>query len=494
MPKISILIPIYNVASYLEECLDSIVNQTEKNIEIICVEDGSTDNSLQILEKYASTDRRIQIIRHSDNLGLTRTRKDAVDIATGKFCMFVDSDDFLSLDACERLYSEIVQRNVDVLQFNTEVIPNENTSDSMVKWVTNFMKPSVEKVSAENLVNACFLEHKFNCNLWNKIWKTSICKEAYSHIKDGYFVSAEDRYATFVMTFFSKTYAGISDVYYHYRLGVGITGGTKLNLFQFESRCTAASIVNNIREFLQKENRFQDFQEAFFSFREDILEDCVDCWYNKLPETEFYLGYHLLLKYWGEEAVIGVIGKKYFEEQQVIYQKAQSSKRKNIAIYYRYIGYETMNPIINKYLDFFKQESANIIFITDFDAPEHSGEYMNCPLFHIYSATEANWMYYKNRCHDILQILSRELIDEVYYLSPTSHIVKLDELTITSLNKKCIVCMDEFILDRVNKQQEKLSFLESENIKLKKQLDALNNKNFIVKILLKILSLKRTNS
>ena len=469
MPKISVLIPVYNVSSYLAECLNSIINQTEKDIEIICVEDGSTDNSLQILQEYAQKDSRIHVIIHSENMGLCQTRKDAVHAATGQFCIFVDSDDFLSLDTCEKLYFKMTECGVDILQFNTEVIPSENTSSSMVEWVTEFMKPSMEKITDDHLVNACFVDHKFNCNLCNKIWKTSICKEAYSWIKNGHYVSAEDRYATFILSYFSKSYAGTLDIYYHYRLGVGITGGDRLNIFQFESRCSGASIVKNIWEFLQIQNATVKFSKAFDAFQEDILDDCVDCWHNKLYEKDFCLGYKLLLKYWGEEAVIGMIGKRYFEEQDNIYQRIQLPKRKNIAIYYRYIGYEAMNSIIQKYLEYLKLSSFHIIFITDADAPEKSNEYMTFPLFHIYAATDANWSYYKQRSHDLLNIIRHETIDEVYYLSPTSHIAKLDELTILAANKKYILCMDEFELDIVNRQAERINFLEIENVNLKKR-------------------------
>lgn len=73
MPKISILIPVYNVEKYLRECLESAINQTEKDIEIICVDDASEDSSLKILQEYANRDRRIKLIKHAENMGLCKT-------------------------------------------------------------------------------------------------------------------------------------------------------------------------------------------------------------------------------------------------------------------------------------------------------------------------------------------------------------------------------------------------------------------------------------
>ena len=105
--KISICVPVYNVEKYLRECLNSLINQTYKNIEIICVDDGSTDDSLQILKEYSSKDSRIQIIKHEKNKGLFCARKTAVKEAIGEYLLFVDSDDFIEVKTCEHLVRKL---------------------------------------------------------------------------------------------------------------------------------------------------------------------------------------------------------------------------------------------------------------------------------------------------------------------------------------------------------------------------------------------------
>ena len=123
--KISVIIPVYNVAEYLTKCLDSVVNQTLKDIEIICVNDGSVDNSLEILKTYAQQDNRIIII-DKQNEGVAATRNDALDVAKGDYIMFLDSDDYLALDACEIAYSKITSENADIGVFSH--IEHENDS------------------------------------------------------------------------------------------------------------------------------------------------------------------------------------------------------------------------------------------------------------------------------------------------------------------------------------------------------------------------------
>lgn len=115
--SVSVIIPVYNVEKYLRECLDSVVKQTRKDIEIICVNDGSTDGSLEILQEYAEKDRRIKVISQ-ENKGLSGARNTGVRYARGEYIYFLDSDDYIELDAMEYLYQQAKSANLDVLYFD----------------------------------------------------------------------------------------------------------------------------------------------------------------------------------------------------------------------------------------------------------------------------------------------------------------------------------------------------------------------------------------
>lgn len=105
MDKISIIIPCYNVEAFISKCLDSIINQSYQNLEIICVDDGSTDSTLKILENYQNIDKRFKVLHH-DNRGVAFSRNKALTICTGKFVTFVDGDDWLDYDCIENTISE----------------------------------------------------------------------------------------------------------------------------------------------------------------------------------------------------------------------------------------------------------------------------------------------------------------------------------------------------------------------------------------------------
>lgn len=120
MDKISIIVPVYNNYNFLDKCLDSIINQTYKNIEIILINDGSTDNSLKKLKKYAKVDSRIILI-NKKNEGVSKARNDGIKISTGKYITFVDSDDYLECDAIEKIYNALIKNKVDLIRANYQV-------------------------------------------------------------------------------------------------------------------------------------------------------------------------------------------------------------------------------------------------------------------------------------------------------------------------------------------------------------------------------------
>ena len=123
-PKVSIIIPVYNVEKYLKKCLDSVVNQTLKDIEIIVVNDGSPDNSQKIIDEYAK--KYSQIASYTkENGGLSDARNYGIKKSKGKYLAFIDSDDFIDHDMIKKMYNKAVKENLDIVVCNSvEVYEN----------------------------------------------------------------------------------------------------------------------------------------------------------------------------------------------------------------------------------------------------------------------------------------------------------------------------------------------------------------------------------
>ena len=154
---ISIIIPIYNVEKYLEKCLDSILNQTYKNLEIILIDDGSTDNSPNICNSYCEKDKRIKII-HKNNEGVSSARNKGIELSKGKYIVFIDSDDYVSNEHIEVLYDCIISNNVDLVISNLidisedEIILNNEEKESFLMNKDQCLK---ELLSEDNFYHLC---------------------------------------------------------------------------------------------------------------------------------------------------------------------------------------------------------------------------------------------------------------------------------------------------------------------------------------------------
>ena len=153
-PLVSVIIPVYNVERYLAQCLDSVINQTYPNLEIICVNDGSRDGSPDILRRYADEDARIQVIDKA-NGGVSRARNDALDCARGEYIMFVDSDDWVEPDACENAVNAMREYDADIVMWSY-VSETENRSSRKVIFpeTTVFEKEEVRAKLHRRFVGA----------------------------------------------------------------------------------------------------------------------------------------------------------------------------------------------------------------------------------------------------------------------------------------------------------------------------------------------------
>ena len=163
-PLVSVIVPVYNTAPWLRRCLDSICAQSYRNLEILCVNDGSTDNSAEILAEYAAKDARIRVI-HQENAGLSAARNTALEHATGEWVTGVDSDDYLLPGAYERV-SEYCKPEVSIVYFGVQEVYDDGTVLPPCEYFS-LPEPGEYEMTPElaNRLNVCF---------WSKLWRRSL--------------------------------------------------------------------------------------------------------------------------------------------------------------------------------------------------------------------------------------------------------------------------------------------------------------------------------
>lgn len=205
---VSIIIPVYNASKYLEKCLDSIINQTYQNIEIITINDGSKDNSLEILNEYASKDNRIKII-DKENGGVSSARNIGIDMATGKYIMFIDADDYIEKDMLEVMHRQIEEQDAQICLCGMNVVSLDNkvrqtymydTLDSVIDSKEDYIEhlqlnwaPFCKLIDKELVKNIRYDKNiaiaedlLFNAMIIkeNESFKVAICNEAFYNYVD----------------------------------------------------------------------------------------------------------------------------------------------------------------------------------------------------------------------------------------------------------------------------------------------------------------------
>lgn len=166
---ISVIVPIYNVEKYLRKCVDSLINQTYKNLEIILVDDGSPDNCPKICDEYAKQDSRIKVI-HKENGGLSDARNAGMNIATGEYISFIDSDDWIKSEMIEEMYNRMIEDNSDLVSSGVLWVDVDGTEIRTATVSENCV------LNTEQAMKELINDGKLKQHVWNKLYKADLIK------------------------------------------------------------------------------------------------------------------------------------------------------------------------------------------------------------------------------------------------------------------------------------------------------------------------------
>lgn len=249
---LSVIIPIYNVQDYLEKCIESILNQTYKALEVILVDDGSTDLSGSICDRFARKDRRIKVI-HKSNEGSIRARYEGILQAKSKYITFVDGDDWIRADAYDNLMKIVTERNVDMIAAGHIVYWEEF---DWKKSIDNMFEPGEygkmmiqEKIIPRMMWNEESKNWPISSALWNKIFKKDILLKIYDGLKNYKFYYADDAAVVYPYILEAEKIYLTHECYYFYRQ---------------RKRGNVASYIQN--------DRFFEDLFVFFEYMKNIFE------------------------------------------------------------------------------------------------------------------------------------------------------------------------------------------------------------------------------
>ncbi|MDR2664218.1 MAG: glycosyltransferase [Puniceicoccales bacterium] len=223
-PKVSICVPVYNEEPYVAAALDSALNQTLEDIEVVCVDDGSTDGSLAILKKYAAKDPRIRILENGKNRGLLYARMRSILASTGEYVLCLDSDDELFLDIARLAYEKAKETGAEVVFFESERVLPDGRLEPPAPWMPRMENFSGRRPGSELLDG--LVEQRMTWNLCFKLWDGNLIRSAYRELRplaeSHHIVTAEDLLVFWQAARWADGYAILPAVGYRYRLGRGL--------------------------------------------------------------------------------------------------------------------------------------------------------------------------------------------------------------------------------------------------------------------------------
>lgn len=272
MDKVTVIVPFYGVEAYIGQCLDSLINQTYHELEILCIDDASLDGTLDIVKSYAATDKRVQIIRHTKNKGLGGARNTGIRAASGDYICFVDSDDFVSPDFVECLYRSIEKTGSDVAVCGFIGFDEDKKQIFKIQY-------DDEQIDTSNSGDNIF-DHagKIKNSFWIKMYRRAF-------LQNNNIWQPENRYyedvAPWLKTiYFSTKISTVSEVAYHYR----VRDGSIMNSFSMK----------------HIDDRFYFLKEADNFFKEEIL---ATPGINVYKITHDALNYFIGHLYYGETLI-----------------------------------------------------------------------------------------------------------------------------------------------------------------------------------------------
>lgn len=289
MPKVSIIMPVYNEEAFLKETLDSVISQTLKDIEIICVDDGSTDNSVRILQEYAKNDKRILVLQQK-NSGAGTARNFGMTRATGEYLAFLDSDDLYEPAMLEEMYTSARQDDLDVIVCRADAFDSKTGRHKETRWTvkTQYL-PSVKPFAATDVPDNFFAT--FVWWPWDKLFKKTFVDElgiVFQNLR-----TSNDLFFVAAATLKAKRISYVDKVLAHHRVGLK----SSLSVTRENSWDCFYHALTAVKQFLREQRLYERFEADFINYALHF-----SLWHlNTIHGNTYSLLYNALKNKWFEE-------------------------------------------------------------------------------------------------------------------------------------------------------------------------------------------------
>ncbi len=457
MPKVSVIVAAYNVEEYIEETLHSLINQTLEDVEFVVVNDCSTDKTGEILDSWAKEYPKINHVLLEKNSGPLIVRKIGSEIASGEYVMFLDGDDVLDFNACEKGYKAIKKSKTDILQFKTNIIIDGDIDATRIPEIDGMHEylrcPEMKIFSTHKsgLLGTPYNIH-FNFTVWNKIYKKSLITKVNKHIPDKCLLMAEDLLFSYITHFIAKSFAFSDEILYNYRFGCGISTTQKISPQRMDSIAQSSFVYTYLRDWTEKQGikadsiqklnliKLQLYRNISHAFLLQIANEDKNCFANKV------------LEYFSLEEFMTMLTFTTSNDHMTSYDvlaescslldifRTTKNDIKTIATFYHRVCNGGIENVISKLTDLWIKNGYNVILFTD-QEPDENDYYLNPSITRIVLPTfeHGDFKSYSERIHLLYTTLQKHNVDIMVYHAWCSHSIVSDSMVVKSLGIPFVV-------------------------------------------------------
>lgn len=273
-PRVSIIVPLHNDEDYVRAALDSCLMQTLRDIEVLCVDDASTDSTAAIVREYSARDPRVHLIRQPENLSAFQARRAGIASARASYVLFLDGDDELAPEAAEVALKKAEATGADVVGFGVEIVA---AKEGFPVRFERALQPRHSELSAPNIVPSLFPKGEVaNGHLWRYLFSTSVLRAAYDEVDDRLtFYRANDLPITFLAVAHARSYVSTSERLYRYHFRRGTSGHAIDDVKHFKFLLSGvepiSSIAHKVAEAAERSDDPQAITESYESARLHII-------------------------------------------------------------------------------------------------------------------------------------------------------------------------------------------------------------------------------
>ena len=307
-PQVSIIVPVYNDERYVKRALTSCLRQTLRDIEVICVDDGSSDGSLALLNQAAAEDGRVRVVAQERNGGSHNARLAGVRRARGDLMMFLDADDELTRSACQDAVDEHAADPAAILHFAMRIRGGRGVTDEAVRDLAAWTRPVEGPISGRDVVVRSFVDHDYSFSVCGKAFEREPVQTAFEMLGEMRSDSGEDGLEYFAIAFNAGSYRGIPQkCAYVYHLADGLSEHENLTAQEFERVLRTAKPVEAMRAFLEERGALEEYCDVYEAHRADQLRVALKNWEERVVEADKPACLRRVLETWPREDVIDAV-------------------------------------------------------------------------------------------------------------------------------------------------------------------------------------------